>query len=266
MRAAHPGNSVTFPSWLWMYTPHKHTETKTHLRKPDMAWIPETTQQSLPFWNRSRQLRECLPHNCKTGRFPVVLQKEEKISLTMYWLLPWLSCSGRAGAVPGLSPSCQPLCLLQSSEFYINWTQDSQRNTPSVDGDRPLTTPIHSRSDSWPCLQLQAGNKQIKNMHVMEVEQLMPRDDYKGTKENQDPSLFSLAHPDLRQPLHWTDTGSWRQKSASDNASLGGISLGLEEKGKLDSLLVSTSEFPDITILVADINLPQLFNFLTGLD
>jgi hypothetical protein len=47
---------------------------------------------------------------------------------------------------------------------------------------------------------------------------------------------------------------------------LGGIYLGLEEKGTLDSLMVSTIDSPDITILVADIHLPQLFKFLTGID
>ena len=103
-------------------------------------------------------------------------------------------------------------------------------------------------------------------MHEMEVEHLMPRDAYEDTKENQDPSFLPLSHPDLQQTLHCTDTGRIRQTSASDNASLGGIHLGLEEKGTLDSLMVSTIDFADITTLVADIHLPQLFNFLTGLD
>ena len=100
----------------------------------------------------------------------------------------------------------------------------------------------------------------------MEVEHLMPRDAYEDTKENQDPSFLPFSHPGLQQPLHCTDTGSLRQTFASNNASLGGIHLGLEEKGTLDSLMVSTIDFADITTLVADIDLPQLFNFLTGLD
>ena len=86
----------------------------------------------------------------------------------------------------------------------------------------------------------------------MKVEHLMPQDAYKGTKENQDPSFLPLSHPDLQQPLHCTDTGSLKQTYVSDNASLGGIYLGLEEKGTLNSLMVSTIDFPDITILVAD--------------
>mgnify|MGYP007014490514 FL=1 len=100
----------------------------------------------------------------------------------------------------------------------------------------------------------------------MEIEHLMPRDAYEGTKENQDPPFLPLSHPDLQQTLHCTDTGRIRQTSASDNASLGGIRLGLEEKGTLNSLMVSTIDFANITTLVADIDLPQLFNFLTGLD
>ncbi|GAB1291963.1 hypothetical protein APTSU1_000719400 [Apodemus speciosus] len=167
----------------------------------------------------------------------------------------------------GLSPSGQTLCLLQSPEFYITCTQVSQRKTPSVDGDRPLTTPIHSPSEFLalpPAPSLE--QTETKNTHEMEVEHLMPQDAYEGTKENQDPLLLPLANPDVQQPLHCTDTGSLRQKSTSDNASLGGICLGLEEKGTLDSLVVPTIDFADITTLVADIHLPQLFNFLTGLD
>ncbi|XP_021053387.1 uncharacterized protein C2orf78 homolog isoform X2 [Mus pahari] len=166
-----------------------------------------------------------------------------------------------------LSPSGQTLCLLQSPELYITCTPASQRKTPSVDGDRPLTTSIPSPSEFLalpPAPSLE--QTEIKNLHEMEVEHLMPRDAYEGTKENQDPSFLPLSHPDLQQPLHCTETGSLGQTSVSDNASLGGIHLGLEEKGTLDSLMVSTIAFADITTLVADIHLPQLFNFLTGLD
>ncbi|NP_997131.2 uncharacterized protein LOC243944 [Mus musculus] len=167
----------------------------------------------------------------------------------------------------GLSPSSQTLCLLQSPEFYITCTPVSQRKTPSVDGDGPLTTSIPSHSEFLALPPAPSAEQtEIKNMHEMEVEHLMPRDAYKGTKENQDPSFLPLSHPDLQQPLHCIDTGNLRQTSASDNDSLGGIHLGLEEKGTLDSLKVSTIDFPDITTLVADIHLPQLFKFLTGLD
>ncbi|XP_031242124.1 uncharacterized protein C2orf78 homolog [Mastomys coucha] len=167
----------------------------------------------------------------------------------------------------GLLPSSQTLCLLQSPEFYITHTQGSHRKTPSVDGDRPLTTPKHSPSEflalpTPPSLE----QTEIKNLHEMEVEHLMPRDANEGTKENQDPLLLPLAHRDLQQSLHCSDTESLRQESAFDNASLGGIQLGLEEKGTLDSLMVSTIDFADITTPMADIHLPQLFNFLTGLD
>ena len=167
----------------------------------------------------------------------------------------------------GLSSRGQIICLLQSPEFYITCNPVSQRKTPSVDGDGPLTTPIPSHAE-FLALPAAPSSEQteIKNMHEMEVEHLMPRDAYEDTKENQDPSFLPLSHPDLQQTLHCTDTGRIRQTSASDNASLGGIHLGLKEKGTLDSLMVSTIDFANITTLVADIDLPQLFNFLTGLD
>ena len=138
----------------------------------------------------------------------------------------------------GLSPSGQTLCLLQSPELYITCTTVSQRKTPSVDGDGPLTTSIPSHSEFLALPPAPSAEQtEIKNMHEMEVEHLMPRDAYEGTKENQDPSFLPFSHPDLQQPLHCTDTGRIRQTSASDNASLGGIHLGLEEKGTLDSLM-----------------------------
>ncbi|EGV94630.1 Uncharacterized protein C2orf78-like [Cricetulus griseus] len=68
----------------------------------------------------------------------------------------------------------------------------------------------------------------------------------------------------MQQPLNYTD-GSLRQKLASDDSILGCTSLGLEEPGTLQSVMVSSIDFEDMTTLVSDIHLPQLLNSLTDL-
>ncbi|XP_021512867.1 uncharacterized protein C2orf78 homolog [Meriones unguiculatus] len=167
----------------------------------------------------------------------------------------------------GLPPSGQTLSLLQSTELCNTCNQVTEMRSSPVDGDRSLTAPIHSPSDFLalppaPSLE-QADNR---NLDETKAELSMSLDAYEDTKENQDTSLLPLAHPDMQQPLQCTDMGSLRQKPASDNTSMGGSSLGLEEQGTLESLMMSTIDFADINTLVADIHLPQLFNSLTDLE
>ncbi|KAI0567920.1 hypothetical protein Alg130_12423, partial [Pyrenophora tritici-repentis] len=141
------------------------------------------------------------------------------------------------------------------------------RKTPSVDGDGPLTTPIpsHAKFLALPAAP-SSERTEIKNMHEMKVEHLMPQDAYKGTKENQDPSFLPLSHPDLQQPLHCTDTESLRQKPDSDNAHLGCIFMVPKELVELEKEIGSNFDFKDITRFGADIQLPQLLNTLTDID
>ena len=56
-----------------------------------------------------------------------------------------------------------------------------------------------------------------------------------------------------------TDTRRLRQKSVSDNARMGGISVGLEEQEELENEMGLS--FEDITTLEAD-DVPQLFKTL----
>lgn len=97
-------------------------------------------------------------------------------------------------------------------------------------------------------------------MHDVKAELSMPQDAYEGTKENQDTSHLPLVHPDC------TDTRSLRQKSASDNANVGGISVGLEEREELENEIGSSIHFEDITTLETDDHSPQLFKTLKDID
>ncbi|XP_034345578.1 uncharacterized protein C2orf78 homolog [Arvicanthis niloticus] len=158
----------------------------------------------------------------------------------------------------GLLPSNQTFCLLQSPELCNISTKVFQKRTPPVNGDRLLTAPVHSSSESLalppaPSLAQRAN----ENMNRVRAELSMPRDAYEGTKEN--PSLLPSVHPDC------TDT-RLRPKSASGNASLGGISKGLEEREELENDIESSINFEDISTLEADKRFPQLFKTLKDID
>ncbi|EGV94151.1 hypothetical protein I79_012186 [Cricetulus griseus] len=77
------------------------------------------------------------------------------------------------------------------------------------------------------------------NMEEMSAEPWMPMKAYECTKENQDVPLFSSAQPSMQQPLNYTDDGSLRQKLSSDISTLGSTSLGLQEPGTLQCVMVS---------------------------
>ncbi|OBS79863.1 hypothetical protein A6R68_21936, partial [Neotoma lepida] len=84
------------------------------------------------------------------------------------------------------------------TEMCHSCTQDSQRRTPSVDGDKSLTVPIHSLRNFWHCHKLHA---------------------------------WKIHTADIQPTLQFSDAGSLGQKFASDNAALGSSSLGQEEPG-----------------------------------
>ncbi|GAB1291964.1 Predicted gene 5114 [Apodemus speciosus] len=167
----------------------------------------------------------------------------------------------------GLPPSGLTQCQLQSPELCNTCTQVSQIGPPAVNGDRALTAPIHSPSE-FLALPPPPSLEQTENKNMAEIkdEFLKTLDAHEGTKENQDTPIMTLEQPDSQQPLHCPDTESLRQKPASDNAHLGGISMGPKELGGLENEIGSSFDFKDITTLEADIQLPQLLNTLTDID
>ncbi|XP_038196932.1 uncharacterized protein C2orf78 homolog [Arvicola amphibius] len=167
----------------------------------------------------------------------------------------------------GLTPSGQTLCPLQSPDLGNACTQDAQMMTAPVNGDRSLIPLMHSPSEFLalpPAPSLEKTQK--NNAAEMNAEPSTPLDSYEGTKSKQDAIPLFLAPPGTQQPLNYRDAGSLRQKLASHNATLGNSSLGLEEPEALRSVMESSNDFADMTALVADVHLPQLFNFITGLD
>ena len=161
----------------------------------------------------------------------------------------------------GLLPSGQTVSLLQSPELCNISTEVFQMRTPPVNVDRLLTAPVYSSSKLLTLpLAPSLEQRENENMLEMKAELSMPRDAYEGTKGNQGPSHLPLVHPDC------TDTRSLRPKSASDNASMEGISVGLEEQEKLENKTGSRNNFNDITTLGAGDHLPQFFKTLKDID
>ncbi|XP_028609991.1 uncharacterized protein C2orf78 homolog [Grammomys surdaster] len=158
----------------------------------------------------------------------------------------------------GLPPSGQTFCLLPSPELRNISTEVSQKRTPPVNADRLLTAPKHSSTESLalpPAPSLE--QRENETMNEVRAELSMPRDVYEDTKEN--PSLLPSVHPDC------TDT-RLRPKSASGDASLGGISEGLKEREELENDIGSNISFEDITTLEADKRFPQLFKTLKNIN
>ncbi|XP_006997847.1 uncharacterized protein C2orf78 homolog [Peromyscus maniculatus bairdii] len=165
----------------------------------------------------------------------------------------------------GFTTSGQTLCLLQSPDLCNACTQDVQMKTPPVIGDRSLTAPIDSSSEFLP-LPSAPSLEQTENndLDLMTDDLSTSLDAYEGIKENQDPSLLPLAHANMQQALNYTDSGGLRQKLSPDNATLGSSSLDQDEPA--EHVMGSSMDFADMTTLVADIHLPQLFNSLTELN
>ncbi|KAL1769153.1 hypothetical protein HispidOSU_009585 [Sigmodon hispidus] len=167
----------------------------------------------------------------------------------------------------GLTPSLQTLCLQQTPDFCNACTQDAQMETTPVDGNKTLTTLIHSPSQFLalplaPCLEQLENN----NVDEMTTEKSMPLEAYEGTKDNQDISLLPPTHTDMRQPPNYTDAGSLKQKLASDNFILVKGSLDLQDPEAVQSVMVSSIDFADMTKVVSDIHLPQLLHSLNDLE
>ncbi|KAK7807938.1 LOW QUALITY PROTEIN: hypothetical protein U0070_000901 [Myodes glareolus] len=111
--------------------------------------------------------------------------------------------------------------------------------TSSVDGEMSLISLMHSPS-KFLALPPAPNLEQTQNNNPLHA--------YEGTKHNQYALLLPFAHPDIQQPLNYTDVGSLRQKLLSDNATVGSSSLGLEEPEVLQSVTVSSINFADILV------------------
>ncbi|XP_041911549.1 LOW QUALITY PROTEIN: uncharacterized protein C2orf78 homolog [Arvicola amphibius] len=141
-----------------------------------------------------------------------------------------------------LTPSGQTFCLLMSPDLGNACTHDNRMRTPPVSEDRSLTTlSPQSFRIQLPPLPPAPSLEQTENNNL----------DFKTARSYQ-------RHLDTYE--------AYGRNLVLDNDALGNGSLGQEEPGVFQSVVGSNMDFADMTALMADIHLPQLFNSLTELN
>ncbi|KAM5143377.1 LOW QUALITY PROTEIN: uncharacterized protein C2orf78-like [Callospermophilus lateralis] len=171
----------------------------------------------------------------------------------------------------GLQPPSQTFCLPQPPEFPNSCSsrniQILERNPPTALGDISIITPVQSSTDflALPPNQSQEQTE-IKNLCEINTMLSEPLDAYQIAMENQDPPLLPLDIPEIHQLLASIGPLDQEEKPHSENIHLGNNSLNLEDQGTLENGIEFSSGFGDLTALVEDIHLPELFSSLKDFD
>uniref|UniRef100_A0A2K6GGJ1 Chromosome 2 open reading frame 78 n=2 Tax=Propithecus coquereli TaxID=379532 RepID=A0A2K6GGJ1_PROCO len=171
----------------------------------------------------------------------------------------------------GLQTPAQTLCLTQTPEFSKSCRRRNiqliESNPPSDFGDISIIASVQSPSDflALPPASTQE-QKENKNLDETTTKLSKSLDAYQIPIENQDPPLLPLEIPDIHQLLASIDPLGQEVQPGSKTVSLGNSSLSLEHQGTIESEIESGSSFSDISTLVKDIHLPELFNSLKDLD
>uniref|UniRef100_A0A8C6EZS2 Uncharacterized protein n=1 Tax=Marmota marmota marmota TaxID=9994 RepID=A0A8C6EZS2_MARMA len=171
----------------------------------------------------------------------------------------------------GLQPPSQTFCLPQPPEFPNSCSsrniQILERNPPTALGDISTITPVQSSTDflALPPNQSQEQTE-IKNLCEIKTMLSEPLDAYQIAMENQDPPLLPLDIPEIHQLLASIGPLDQEEKPHSENIHLERKSLSLEDQGTLENGIEFSSGFADLTALVGDFHLPELFIFYTYID
>nr|XP_027799611.1 uncharacterized protein C2orf78-like [Marmota flaviventris] len=170
----------------------------------------------------------------------------------------------------GLQPPSQTFCLPQPPEFPNSCSsrniQILESNQPTELGDISIT-PIQSSSD-FLTLPPTPREEQMDSKNLDEINNMLskPLDAYQIAIENQDPPLLPLEIPDIHQLLASIGPLDQEEKPHYENINLEKNSLSLEDQGTLENGTEFSSSFPDLTALVDNIHLPEIFSCLKDLD
>ncbi|KAM4804013.1 uncharacterized protein C2orf78-like [Urocitellus parryii] len=171
----------------------------------------------------------------------------------------------------GLQPPSQTFCLPQPPEFsYIcnnRKSQISEKNSQTELGDISTITPVQSSTD-FLALPPNQSQKQTEIKNLCEINTMLtePLDAYQIAMENQDPPLLPLDIPEIHRLLASVGPLDQEEKPHSENTLLERSSLSLEDQGTLENGTEFSSCFGDLTALLGDIQLPELFDSLKDLD
>ncbi|KAM4804012.1 LOW QUALITY PROTEIN: uncharacterized protein C2orf78-like [Urocitellus parryii] len=169
----------------------------------------------------------------------------------------------------GLQSPSQIFCLPQPLEFpYTCKNRKSQiieKNSQTELGDISTITPVQSYFLALPPNQSQEQTE-IKNLCEINTMLSEPLNTYQIAMENQDPPLLPLDIPEIHQLLASIGPLDQEEKPHSENIHLERNSLSLEDQGTLENGIEFSSGFADLTALLGDIQLPELFSSFKDID
>uniref|UniRef100_A0A8C9PFW0 DUF4629 domain-containing protein n=1 Tax=Spermophilus dauricus TaxID=99837 RepID=A0A8C9PFW0_SPEDA len=176
----------------------------------------------------------------------------------------------RMEASLGLQPPSQTFCLPPPPKIPNSCSsrniQILESNPPTELGDISIT-PIQSSSD-FLTLPPTPREEEMESKNLDEINTMLskPLDVYQIAIENQDPPLLPLEIPDIHQLLASIGPLDQEEMPLSENINLENNSLSLQDQGTLENGNEFSSDFPDLTALVDDIHLPELFSCLKDLE
>uniref|UniRef100_A0A8D2JQJ6 DUF4629 domain-containing protein n=1 Tax=Sciurus vulgaris TaxID=55149 RepID=A0A8D2JQJ6_SCIVU len=182
-------------------------------------------------------------------------------------------CNGIEASV-GLQPPRQTFCLPQPPEFpnscdsrSIQNLQILESNPPTEREDLPIITPGQS-STNFLALPPTQSQEETDSNSLDEVKFMLsnPLDANQFAIENQDPPLLPLKIPDSHDLLASIGPLDQEEMPHSEHINLGKSSLSLEDQGTLENGIECSSAFSDLTALVEDIHLPEIFNSFKDLN
>ncbi|KAM4803996.1 LOW QUALITY PROTEIN: uncharacterized protein C2orf78-like [Urocitellus parryii] len=169
----------------------------------------------------------------------------------------------------GLQSPSQTFCLPQPLEFLYTCknrkSQIVEKNSQTELGYISIITLVQSCSD-FLALPPNQSQKQTEIKNLYEKTMLSELLEAYQIPENQDPPLFPLDIPEIHKLLASIGPLDQEEKPHSENIHLGKNSLSLEDQGTLENGIESSSGFADLTALLGDIYLPELFSSLKDFD
>uniref|UniRef100_A0A8C9USA6 DUF4629 domain-containing protein n=1 Tax=Spermophilus dauricus TaxID=99837 RepID=A0A8C9USA6_SPEDA len=171
----------------------------------------------------------------------------------------------------GLQSPNQTFCLPQPLEFPYTYknrkSQIIEKNSQTELGDISTITPVQSSTD-FLALPPNQSQEQTEIKNLCEINSMLsePINAYQIAMENQDPPLLPLDIPEIHQLLASIGPLDQEEKPHSENIHLERNSLSLEDQGTLENEIEFSSGFADLTALVGDFHLPELFSSLRDFD
>uniref|UniRef100_A0A8D2DSQ5 DUF4629 domain-containing protein n=1 Tax=Sciurus vulgaris TaxID=55149 RepID=A0A8D2DSQ5_SCIVU len=180
----------------------------------------------------------------------------------------------RMEASVGLRYPSQTFCLPQPPEFLKSCSSRSIQNLQILESNPPTELEDISiitagqSSTNFMALPPTQSEEETDSNSLDEIKAMFsnPLDAYMFAVENQDPPLLPLEISDIHQLLASIGPLDQEEMPHSEHINLGKSCLSPEDQGTLENGIECSSGFSDLTALVEDIHLPELFSSFKDLD